>query len=135
MSLIMWNDSFSVGIKELDDHHKKLVALINELHDAMRVGKSKEVLSPILQKLAEYTVFHFASEEKYMTKFNYPGYQAHKTEHDQFVSKVTQFQSDLTSGKVLFSMELMSFLKDWLIKHIQGMDRQYTAFFNENGIK
>lgn len=135
MALITWNETYSVGVKELDTHHQKLVTIINELHDAMRVGKSKEVLTPILQRLAEYTVFHFASEEKYMNNFNYPGYQAHKSEHDRFVAKVTQFQSDLASGKVLFSMELMTFLKDWLIKHIQGMDQQYTTCLNQNGVK
>ncbi|KNZ69825.1 hemerythrin-like metal-binding protein [Thermincola ferriacetica] len=135
MALMVWNDKFSVGVKELDDHHKTLVALVNELHDAMKVGKTKEIMDDILARLTDYTRFHFSAEEKYMTKYSYPQYTQHKLEHDKFTEKVLQFQKDLKDGKFAISMEIMTFLKDWLINHISGSDKKYGPFFNEHGLK
>ncbi len=133
--LITWNDQYSVQVKELDQHHQKLVGMINELHEAMLVGKGKEVVSPILAKLIEYTQFHFSAEEKYMQKYSYPSYTKHKIEHDQFAAKVTDFQTQLNSGKLTLSMEVMTFLKDWLMHHISDVDKKYSPFFNEKGLQ
>ncbi len=77
MALMQWNDSLSVNIKEVDDQHKKLVAIINELHDAMRAGSGNAVLGNIFSKLTQYVASHFATEEKLMSTHNYPGYLAH----------------------------------------------------------
>lgn len=130
-----WKDSYSVGITEFDNHHKKLVALINELHEAMKVGKSKEMMGSILNQLIDYTGFHFGAEEKYFKLYNYPDQEAHKIQHKQFVDKVSNFKTDFTVGKVMLSMEIMDFLKNWLIQHISQTDKKYGPFLNEKGLK
>lgn len=135
MAYIILDEKYSVGVKESDLQHKKLVELINSLHDAMKEGKGKDVLARVLQELVKYAASHFATEEKYMTQFNYPGYSAHKAEHESFVTKVVDFQKDFDSGKAVMTLEVMSFLKDWLVKHILGTDKKYGPFFNEHGLK
>lgn len=134
MALIEWEEKFSVGIKELDNHHQKLVSMINELHEAMRVGKGKEIMDELVAKLIDYTKFHFQAEEKYMQKYNFPGYLHHKSEHEQFTKKVSDFQQSLNSGKTIVSMDVMSFLKNWLLNHITGTDKKYGPFLNEKGL-
>lgn len=134
MSLIAWEEKYSVNVKEIDDQHKKLVQLVNELHDAMLVGKGKQITSKVLQSLIDYTAHHFATEEKYMTKFNYPAYPQHKAEHDNLVKQVLDFQDKFNNGQAVISLDLMKFLKDWLINHILGTDKKFGPFFNAKGL-
>ena len=135
MSLIPWSDDLSVGIHEIDDQHRKLIGLINDLHDAMKSGQAKQALEKTLSELADYAVYHFQVEEKYMEKFRYPEFPSHKLAHTAFVKKVAAFQADYKSGKLGLSLDLMHFLRDWLTTHIKGTDRQYAALFLKNGIK
>jgi len=135
MALINWTDNLSVGVKVSDDQHKKLIDLINKLNDAMRVGRSKEVISEIIAGLANYTVTHFATEEKYFDQFGYPGAASHKREHNDFVKKVSDFKEGFDKGNLMLSIDITKFLRDWLVKHIQGTDKKYTSFFNEHGLK
>jgi len=92
MSYFNWDDSYSVGQKTVDDQHKTLVSLINELHEAMILGKSKQIMNKVLQNLLDYTVSHFSTEEKYMIKYNYEWYLPHKSEHRKFIDQVANFQ-------------------------------------------
>jgi hemerythrin len=135
MPLMTWNDDLSVKVKEIDDQHKKLIGLVNNLHDAMKSGQGKLVLEPTLQELASYTVYHFQTEEKYMQKFNYPGYLAHKMKHDAFVKKVSDFQKDYHAGRLGLSLDLMNFLKEWVTTHIMDTDHQYSATFIKGGLR
>lgn len=134
MAYLTWDDSYSVRVKEIDTQHKKLVEMINNLHDAMKQGKGKDVMTKVLKDLVDYAASHFATEEKYMTKFNYPQSSLHKSEHEKFVKQVLDFQNDFTAGKVAITLEVMNFLKDWLVKHILGTDKKYSSFFNEHGL-
>ncbi len=135
MAYLTWDEKYSVGIREIDLQHKKLVEMINGLHDAMKEGKGKDVLARVLQELVNYAGSHFATEEKHMTNFNYPGYLAHKSEHEKFVKQVLDFKKDFDSGKAAMTLEVMNFLKNWLLNHISGTDKKYGPFFNERGLK
>lgn len=134
MAFISWSENYSVLVKEMDDQHKKLVVIINDLNDAMKEGKSKEVMEKILKGLVDYTVFHFASEEKLMQSNAYPGYLQQKSQHEELTKKVMDFQKNLHSGKMVMGVEVMNFLKDWLMNHIKGMDSKYGPFLNNKGI-
>lgn len=134
MALVTWSDKYSMNIKEIDEQHKNLVKMINELHDAMLNARSKEVALGIINNMAEYTQYHFSTEEKYMVQYKYPDYVAHKKEHDRFIQQVGNFKKDYEGGKAGLSFELLNFLKDWLVGHIQESDRKYSPFFNEKGL-
>lgn len=79
-------------------------------------------------------VYHFKTEEKYMQNFKFTGYQAHKKEHEGFVNKVDAFQNDFDEGKLGLSIEVMTFLRDWVLKHIKETDKKYIDIFKENGL-
>ncbi|MBF0519969.1 MAG: hemerythrin family protein [Nitrospirae bacterium] len=135
MSLITWNDNLSVRVKELDDQHKRLIALINDLFDAVTARKGKDVLGAVLTELIEYTKYHFGNEERLFAANGYPQAIAHKQEHDDLTQKVISFDAQFKAGRAMVDLLLMNFLKDWLTKHIVGTDKQYSAFLNEKGIK
>jgi hemerythrin len=134
MPLIQWDNIFSVHIKEIDEQHKKLVHLINSLYDAMKAGQGKDVLHHILAELIDYTKNHFSKEEKMMSQYAYPAAALHKIEHDKFTKKVMTMQKDLEQGNAVLSMDVLQFLKDWLLQHIQKTDKQYSPYLNNKGI-
>ena len=134
MALITWNDGYSVKVKQFDDQHKVLIKMINDLHDAMKERKTKETLEKIVEGLLDYTGTHFSAEEKEFDRLGYPETAAHKLEHKNFVDKVSQFGKDFDSGKVMLSIDIINFLRDWLIKHINGTDKKYSEFLNSKGV-
>jgi len=134
MALITWNNDLSVNINEFDEEHKKLISMINDLHSAMGSGKGKETIGSVLSRLVDYTKTHFAAEEKLMLKHRYPGYVSHKALHDDLTKQVVDLQKKLQEGKVLVTVQVMNFLRDWLSNHIQNTDKKYGPFFIGKGI-
>ena len=135
MALIKWDDSFSVKVAEIDRQHQKLISMINELNDAMKQGKGKDILGKIVNGLISYTATHFKTEENYFERFGYPDADQHKKEHIAFVQKVSDFKNGFEKGKLSLSIEVMNFLSDWLQNHIKGTDKKYSQFFNGKGLK
>lgn len=129
-----WDDSFSVQVQEIDSQHQRLIEMLNQLHDMMKSGQGKDAIGPVLEDLTNYTVTHFGTEETYFDQYGYEHTQAHKVEHRAFVDKVSKFKSDFDAGNVNLSIELMQFLKDWLVNHIKGSDQKYVACFKEHGL-
>lgn len=134
MPLFNWNAQYSVNVKEIDEQHKKLVDIINELHDSMKVGKGKETLGTILNELVDYTIKHFSYEENLFSSKGYPESKDHKNVHAKLVNQVKALKSDFESGKAVMTMDVMNFLKDWLSEHIMGTDKKYSSFLNAQGI-
>jgi len=132
--IMQWSDDLSVNIREIDEQHLRLINLINKLHAAMRSGKGMQATAAVLDELKQYTVFHFSSEEAMFEEHGYAGQVNHVATHKAFVQKVLDFEQQILSGKSSVTMEVMNFLKDWLVKHIKGVDKKYSAFFNERGI-
>jgi hemerythrin len=131
-----WTDAMSVGVKALDDDHKKLVGMVNELHDGILAGHSKEALGPVLDRLVNYTKVHFSREEELFAQTKYPDAVSHKKEHDELIKKALDLQQRYKGGATsMLSLETMSFLKSWLNHHIQGVDKSYAPYLNSKGIR
>lgn len=135
MALINWDDSLSVKVTSIDNQHKKLIAMINDFYDGIVKGSSKESLVKLVAAMKNYTVEHFSHEEIVMQKVGYPDFQAHKKQHEMFVAKVAEVEEKTKSGKLVVSVELTNFLKDWLKNHINVIDKKYSDYFIKNGIK
>ncbi len=127
-TFIVWNDDLRLGIDVIDEQHKVLCNYINDLYRAMQNNASDKVLSDLLDALADYTVTHFKDEENIFGGSRYPDVAAHKEVHRKFVNKLVEFKQQLNSGSAVLSIKLLEFLKDWLIKHIMGTDRQYVQY-------
>ncbi|MGK9475443.1 bacteriohemerythrin [Melioribacter sp. OK-6-Me] len=134
MSLLKWNDSYSVNIKSIDEQHKKLLEIINELHDAMKVGNSKQALGKIFDKLLEYTHSHFSYEEKLMEKYGYSELTFHRQTHQNLINQLKELIDSYGKGNTTLSINVMNFLQDWLVGHIQGSDKKYTLHLNAKGV-
>jgi hemerythrin len=135
MPLMTWTPKLSVGVAVLDEDHKKLVGMVNELYDAMQAGHGKESLGPILDRLVDYTKVHFAREEKLFGQTAYPEAVPHKQQHDALTRQVLDVQRKYAAGAAAtVSLEVMHFLRDWLINHIQGSDQKYRPHLNAKGI-
>lgn len=129
--LMPWSYKFALNIEDIDDQHKKLVSLVNELHKAMKLKKGSKQTGEILKNLAEYTVYHFDFEKHLFQKYGYPEMQEHLKIHDNLVAKVIDFQKQHDEGRAALTMDLMDFLTDWLKNHIMKTDKAYAPFLKE----
>lgn len=136
MKITVWDEKYNVGVCELDAQHKQLLSILSDLYDAMQAHSTNFILGEILNRLIDYTKYHFSSEEKYMTQYDYPDLASHKREHEVFTKKVIEFKESFDSGKNSFflGLSLTSFAKDWLFSHISGTDKEYGPFLNSKGI-
>lgn len=135
MTLIQWDAAMSVGVEKFDEHHRKLLSMVNRLHDAMSSGEGSDVVGAVLTELVNYTRYHFAEEEKLMTLHQYPDMEKHRAEHAALTSKTMELMEQQKSGKLAVTIPVMFFLRDWLTKHIKGTDRAYGPFLNRKGEK
>lgn len=135
MPLVTWDKSYSVSVQKFDEQHQKLFDLLNKLYEAMQKGHGQAIVEDTVRELSTYTQTHFRAEEEVLRKTNYPGLAAHQAEHQKFIAQVSQFVEQLRAGKVTSSITVLTFLKDWLAKHIQQTDRSYAAYLNSQGVK
>lgn len=135
MAYLNWDESLSVKVNSIDLQHKKLFEMINEFYDNMKMQSGKDNMAALLSGMKDYAVIHFSMEERLMKMCNYVSLDRHKAEHDKFVETVNDFEERFLSGKLLVTLELTNFLKEWIVNHIMGTDKQYSAIMIKNGIK
>lgn len=123
-----WDDKYSIEIPEIDEQHKRLFDLIAKVFEVAGKKEDFSKVEEIFAELEKYVVYHFGVEEKIMTQCKYPDLEAHKVEHKKFVAKVLEEKERAINSKKL-SFELMGFLNNWLIHHIQKSDKEYAKFF------
>lgn len=134
INLIEWKEEYSVGVSEIDTQHQKLVEIINELFHAVEESKEKERIPFILTELVSYAEYHFSTEEKHFEEFDFEGKEEHIKVHDSYREKIAQFLERYKEDESLLSLEIMSFLKEWWLGHIRGMDRGYIDCFHKHGL-
>jgi hemerythrin len=134
MAFVTWDTTLDVGVSQFNEDHRRLVGFINDLHGGIVSGLGISQMTYILDGLIDYTKEHFGREEALMSKHEYPDLKAHRREHFELMVQVGEFNARLKEGNASFSLELMSFLKDWLVNHIKGTDMKYRDFFTGKGI-
>lgn len=127
MAFLEWRPDFELGLNDIDTQHKRLVGLINSLHDSMAMGAPQEELADILRDLVQYTRIHFSYEENVMRARRYPLLAKHMREHEELAAQVTRFRADFCAGRIALSISLLNFLKTWLREHILQSDRAYAV--------
>ncbi|MFH1061515.1 MAG: bacteriohemerythrin [Candidatus Omnitrophota bacterium] len=135
MAFFEWQDDFSVHVREIDQQHKKLIVMINDIHLNLFKYARLDLQSKVVNAMIEYAADHFQTEEKYMAEFNYPLSIEHMAEHDKFRKKTKELKLKMQKQGYVMSMELLSYLKIWWKKHILITDMKYSEFFNEHGLK
>lgn len=127
VGLIDWSTAYSVKVETIDQQHKKLFSMVNELHEAARTGKGAQVVPRLLKDLLQYTRQHFAFEEAMMVRGGYPQVEAHKAEHEELTLRVVQMAREV-EGRGLPAGRLLFFLCDWLTQHILGHDKKNMPY-------
>ncbi len=130
---ISWSASYSMGIKIIDDQHKGLLNLVNELFSHSTGNEAEEMayFKEVIHQVVEYVKYHFQAEEKLMIATKFSGYAAHKKVHDAFTLEIIKSVKDFESGKRLVLEKYAYYLKDWILTHIAVMDIQYAAYFRK----
>ena len=128
--LVKWSPTFSVGVKLVDDQHKGLLNLVNDMfnHVSGNDAQEREYFSKVIQQAVDYVKVHFQTEEKIMIHTSFPGYTEHKNAHDSFVLTVVEQIKNYQTGKRLTLSDFTKFLKEWVLTHIAIMDKQYFRY-------
>lgn len=119
---VAWSDALSIGIDVIDMHHRYLIDLINDLYDVVANKLGSRQVARVLKALGEYTKVHFRAEEGMMAHYAYSAIEGQKKSHHRFESKVKEFQEELHSNPLTAQFEMLAYLRDWLVKHIQHED-------------
>jgi hemerythrin len=126
---LQWGPRYEVGIEVIDGQHKHLLDLINRLQDALGVGSDLEQLVDSLRELVRYTEHHFATEERLMDEVGASA-ERHRGEHRRLLEALMRFTVRLDSASV---SESSHFLQDWLLRHINEVDRPFGALLRSRG--
>lgn len=122
-----WNDKYLIGVKEIDEQHKELFSIANEAYDLLKnpfyVDKYNKIIS-ILEKLRNYAVFHFKTEEDYMISIKYNKFFSQKIEHDSFIEKVSKIDfKTIDQNQDEYIISILEFVVNWIDGHILGADK------------
>lgn len=132
---VAWKDELSVGINSIDDDHKKLLTLINNLETAVHYPTGEAFERQALQELVNYTKYHFEREEQMMLDTNYSDYEPHKRQHEEMINKVDEFMKAYEKDRDATIEEMTDFLKAWLLNHIAGTDQLYSPHLKSHNIQ
>jgi hemerythrin-like metal-binding protein len=120
-----WQDRYRVGVREIDEQHKRLFGMIDAFYGALGAGQpAKPALGALLSGLLDYTRYHFSCEEQLMLQTAFPMARSHRAQHAAFVAKVSDMRERYVSGHLVLSIEATGFLREWLSSHILVLDRQ-----------
>lgn len=136
MSLFTWTQENSVKIIEIDEQHQKLFSIINGLYDLMSQNQTQDEILKIINELNNYADYHFKTEEKYFNQFNYEDSKNHILLHNSYKEKINKFIEDSKKETgLLISYDILDFLENWWMYHINNEDKKYTECFQSHGLK
>lgn len=123
------------GIEFIDEQHRELFEHINNFYNSLNKKPDKTTLAELFQKLNQYTLDHFAAEERIMEESGFPGIMAHKAEHTKFLKAISSFAGMLQAGKLMVSVETINYFKEWINEHISVSDKNYCMYLNTGAVR
>ena len=137
---IKWEERFKTGYKRIDNQHKELVNIINDLYETGVKGdlnneKKKKSFNEIIKRTIDYATYHFSYEEKIMNAINYSISKDHISKHRAFSLKVVDEVNRYEQGDDLVIKDFINFLKDWLLNHIVLDDKKFVTELKNTLIK
>lgn len=129
-----WTPRLSVGVDLIDDQHKIWFEKAERLFQAGKNNESKEYVGELLDFLDSYTKQHFADEENYMRKINYPDFDEQKKAHSAFITQLTELRQNYktSGGNIVVIINANKMVIDWLTKHISNMDTKIGRYAKEH---
>jgi hemerythrin len=133
--VVLWNDSFSVGIRKIDKQHQELINIMNLLVENEDASGNSETLASVLDRMTKYAHYHFETEETLMLEYHYPDYESHRDDHTDFKLKTAKFCLDAVQRKETLPDEVITYLRHWLTHHILRTDMKYKPYFLQRGLR
>jgi hemerythrin-like metal-binding protein len=133
--MIKWEGKYSVGLSIIDKEHKELIRIMNTAIEAKQHNDNIDEILILLKQLTDYALKHFSTEEFYMAKFKYSEFQYHQEEHHNFSNKAIAYCNRVIEGDNHIANEILEYLKQWLVDHIQKTDKKYVECFKKNGLE
>jgi hemerythrin len=132
---VSWSDNLSIGIGVIDEQHRELLRLTNDLYrGCSRIGEERDLyFKDAIHRSVDYVKIHFSTEESLLEKVNYPDIEAHKKEHRDFIIKVLENVRDFEDGKRFAPSAFVRFLRDWILTHIAVSDKNYGPYLLNSG--
>ena len=121
MASIVWDESYHVGIDEIDLQHQRLFEILNELQDC-GFNRHEDCVNKAFDDLFAYVLVHFNTEEKIMKKLGYPALAAHESLHADLKNRVLDYRQRLEAGEKISIPEVVGFVLNWLTNHIKTQD-------------
>jgi hemerythrin len=121
---VTWKHSYSVNDPSLDAEHKQILDTINQLYLPMQGRRPGLAAERLLGSLIRDMRDHFDHEEEQLKDTAYPSFVNHKALHDDMMQRSVDLQTQLMS---LPPCDVLTFLKDWWLEHIQVEDKKYVA--------
>lgn len=131
MQLLKWTTDLELGLEQIDNQHKTLINIINELNIGIEYGQSNSVMIPIVEKIQEYTNTHFKAEEEIFSQYNYPDRAVHEAEHITFIDSIKYIHRQCEIIEEPMSTRIRDFLLGWLCNHIRTKDKEYKRFIDK----
>ena len=131
MKDLIWDDSLSVQIQEIDEDHRRLVDLFNILSHSVEEGDTRNYIDAVLDELISCTVWHFRHEERLMLKYSYDGFLEHKNEHQELIESAKALQQKFQQKSESLTSANIKFMEHWLTGHILGTDMALGEFLGE----
>ena len=131
MKDLIWDNSLSVQVQEIDEDHRRLVDLFNILNHSVAEGDASNYIEAVMEELISCTVWHFRHEERLMLKYDYEGFEEHKTEHQELIESALALQQKFQQEGRPISGEDIEFLEYWLTGHILGADMDMGSYLAE----
>ncbi len=122
-----WDENLSVGIDVIDEHHRYLFDLINDLYDVVINKLGAREVARLIKALDAYAKVHFRAEEQMMTHYGYDGLNRQQHQHHAFEEKIREFYEELHANPLVAQFDVLSYLRNWLVKHILVEDAQLRS--------
>jgi hemerythrin len=132
--IVNWDDKYATGIELIDEQHKALIEIINDLYLACTEDgfeNPDEAFRETLKRMVDYVRFHFGAEQKLLEHIKYPKFADHKTEHDTMVKNILEAAKEYNEGKRFVPNHFVRTLRDWVFSHIALADKLYAAYVAE----
>ena len=130
-TLFRWDESFQIGIEELEHEHKVLIDDINMLHEEL-ASSDKSEIAKWLGEICTRMQAHFALEEHVMKEHKYAFYDEHKREHDELLESCTEYMFQyINDTSASSSASIENSLKHWVLNHIITSDKKMSLMVQE----
>ena len=132
MEEIKWSEKHSVGNKQFDAQHIKLLEIYNELIDPDKMKTKERISSQTIKDLLNFVREHFDDEERFMKKINYPKINSHIKKHREFHAEVLEFYNDFMFSEESLRERIAKYLKNYIEEHLFKDDMDYAIYNKEN---